>query len=512
MSKAARVENRDATSFNPVQNRRANSLLQHNSERSIRPLVGGMNSSGQSLDAETREFMEPRFGHDFSQVRVHQDAPAAESARSANALAYAMGDNIVFGAGKYEPGTNRGRRLLAHELAHVAQQRRGPGANNDAESRARNAASKVSEGGFIEPELIGQAPLGVYADDGTQTTSEESKGGSFKSAGPPLSGHLQVSSWLVQELIKQGQLSPQLLQLIQSGQIEIKPDEKSGGIKTGGAKPIGDKTESGSKKFSLEFNALPYRFLGSTTGISGSDSGAKTAPVSPPTPQWVLTGGYTDPVIGYIPRHFVKWTPPSPSAPQPAGEPNWLQKSLADLKTSFSFSEGLTISSISNPGVSTSIFVTGVTQRAKIKGLGVQTELGWDKSIGLQLSYRDWYLHGTLDADGKWGLTLSFPNDSPVPITPWINDIFRQGGVAIAGFAKAAAAGPPNLNNLDPLIKEVSPHVDRMKGAIDAAKGIAKAQPGINVALTVGSGPRPGAEPAEKPSGIFIGGAIVGSF
>ncbi len=99
------------------------------------------------------------------------------------------------------------------------------------------------------------------------------------------------------------------------------------------------------------------------------------------------------------------WTPPSPSAPQAAGEPNWLQKSLADLKTSFDFSEGLTISSISHPGVSTSIFVTGITQRVKAPGgVGVQTEFGWDRSVGLQLSYRDWYLRGSLDTDGKWGL------------------------------------------------------------------------------------------------------------
>lgn len=290
-----------------------------------------------------------------------------------------------------------------------------------------------------------------------------------------------------------------MLQLSQRGQI---PDEKSASTATGAA------TRSGAAISLSRFRRRRFR-----RSRLRSSWGAKTTPASPPTPQWVLTGGFFDPVIGYIPRHFVKWTPPTPSAPQPAGEPNWPQKSLADLKTSFDFSDGLTISSISNPGVSTSIFVTGITSPAKTKGgLGVQTELGWDKSVGLQLFYRDWYLHGTLNTDGKWGLTLSFPNDSPVPITPWVNDIFREGLVAIQGFAKAAAAGPPNLNNLDPLMKQITPHVDRMKGAIDAAKGIAKAQPGVNVALTVGSGPRPGATPADKPSGIFVGGAIVGSF
>ncbi len=64
--------------------------------------------------------MEPRFGHDFSQVRVHTDALAAESARAIDARAYARGNAIVFGAGEYRPSSPAGRRLLAHELAHVA--------------------------------------------------------------------------------------------------------------------------------------------------------------------------------------------------------------------------------------------------------------------------------------------------------------------------------------------------------------------------------------------------------
>ncbi|PWB58135.1 MAG: hypothetical protein C3F18_03020 [Nitrosomonadales bacterium] len=83
-----------------------------------------LRSPGQPLDTTTRAFMEPRFGHDFSQVRVHTDAKAAESARAVNALAYTMGRNVVCGTGQYAPGTSMGHRLLAHELAHVVQQQR----------------------------------------------------------------------------------------------------------------------------------------------------------------------------------------------------------------------------------------------------------------------------------------------------------------------------------------------------------------------------------------------------
>ena len=81
-----------------------------------------LRSNGQSLNATTRSFMEPGFGHDFSRVRVHTDARAAASAEAVNALAYTVGNNIVFNSGRYAPGTAEGDRLLAHELTHVIQQ------------------------------------------------------------------------------------------------------------------------------------------------------------------------------------------------------------------------------------------------------------------------------------------------------------------------------------------------------------------------------------------------------
>lgn len=81
-----------------------------------------LRAPGQPLDANTRNFMETRFGYDFSHVRVHTGQRAAESARDVDALAYTSGQNVVFGTGQYAPGTQSGRRLLAHELAHTIQQ------------------------------------------------------------------------------------------------------------------------------------------------------------------------------------------------------------------------------------------------------------------------------------------------------------------------------------------------------------------------------------------------------
>lgn len=85
-----------------------------------------LRSSGQPLDSSTRAFMEPRFGHDFNGVRVHTDPLAAESAQAVNAIAYTVGRNVVFGRGRYQPTSTHGRRLLAHELAHVVQQDQSP--------------------------------------------------------------------------------------------------------------------------------------------------------------------------------------------------------------------------------------------------------------------------------------------------------------------------------------------------------------------------------------------------
>jgi len=93
---------------------------------------------GQPLDSATRGFMEPRFGQDFSKLRVHTDARAAESAKAIGAHAYTVGSHIVFGAGRYEPLSSFGGALLAHELAHVVQQ------SGSSESTELSAAGHIA--------------------------------------------------------------------------------------------------------------------------------------------------------------------------------------------------------------------------------------------------------------------------------------------------------------------------------------------------------------------------------
>jgi len=81
-----------------------------------------LRSPGEPLDPAARAFFEPRFGADLGSVRVHSHELARSSARAVNALAYTVGNHIVFGEGQYAPGTVAGHRLLAHEIAHVIQQ------------------------------------------------------------------------------------------------------------------------------------------------------------------------------------------------------------------------------------------------------------------------------------------------------------------------------------------------------------------------------------------------------
>lgn len=132
-----------------------------------------LRSPGRPLDDATRGFMERRFDHDFSQVRVHNDTQAAESADAVNAVAYTVGRHVVFGAGQYQPSNEEGRELLAHELTHVVHQGAAEyaegslpvGRTDDAaETEARTMAAAVRAGASNDvavrsgPALLRQPP------------------------------------------------------------------------------------------------------------------------------------------------------------------------------------------------------------------------------------------------------------------------------------------------------------------------------------------------------------------
>jgi hypothetical protein len=126
-----------------------------------------LNLPGQRLDAATRCLMEHRFGHDFSRVRVHADPRSGESAQVMNALAYTVGNDVVFEAGQYAPHRREGRKLLAHELAHVVQQGGRPArsqgelavsSSNDAsEQEASEITDRFERDAWFEPKAESKA-------------------------------------------------------------------------------------------------------------------------------------------------------------------------------------------------------------------------------------------------------------------------------------------------------------------------------------------------------------------
>jgi hypothetical protein len=113
--------------------------------RGLEARVRSLRDGGRPLSPSVRSFFEPRFGHDFSQVQVHTGVQAAQSAQLANARAFTLGRDIVFGSGQYVPETETGQRLLAHELTHVIQQN--VKMHTAASSRRGGSQNQVAEGG-----------------------------------------------------------------------------------------------------------------------------------------------------------------------------------------------------------------------------------------------------------------------------------------------------------------------------------------------------------------------------
>lgn len=131
-----------------------------------------LRSPGRPLDPATRHFMGSRFGRDFHDVRVHADDRAAASAHAVHARAYTVGSHVVFSANQYAPHTVPGRRLLAHELAHVAQQDRLPGRRLQREATRPRAATGTSVAKDVETRTKGVKGKGVTAGSLARTEWE----------------------------------------------------------------------------------------------------------------------------------------------------------------------------------------------------------------------------------------------------------------------------------------------------------------------------------------------------
>jgi hypothetical protein len=120
-----------------------------------------LSSPGQPLDESTRSYMEPRFGYDFSRVRIHTDSDAAESAKAVSARAYTVGSDVVLAGQTYAPHAPEGRKLLAHELAHVVQQ---SSPARTTTRLARQEATPPEAGKAPVAPAVANIPWGNYVD------------------------------------------------------------------------------------------------------------------------------------------------------------------------------------------------------------------------------------------------------------------------------------------------------------------------------------------------------------
>jgi len=149
-----------------------------------------LRSPGQPLDSATRAFMEPRFGHDFSRVRLHSDPRANESARAVSANAYTVGNEIVFANRPSGLGDSAGSRLIAHELSHVVQQsgrRHGSGelqvgAADSAQEREADQAARSVVSGRLDKALMRLGSPSIQRDPAPTPTP--APGGSASAPAP----------------------------------------------------------------------------------------------------------------------------------------------------------------------------------------------------------------------------------------------------------------------------------------------------------------------------------------
>ncbi len=155
---------------------------------------------GRPLDSTLQQDMEGRFGYDFSKVRVHSGAAAEQSARDVKADAYTVGRDIVFGSGRFAPGTHPGRRLIAHELTHVVQQSESDGIRVDSRNPKR-ALSPISLGttsqNTSEPPAHSSMPAPLV-----------SRGGFGRVAIRPIAGNMASERLFRKETAVEGAVQP----------------------------------------------------------------------------------------------------------------------------------------------------------------------------------------------------------------------------------------------------------------------------------------------------------------
>ncbi len=476
-----------------------------------------LSGPGQPLDAATRTYFEPRFGHDFSQVRVHSDSQAAESARSVNALAYTVGRDVVFGAGQFQPGTTHGNKLLAHELTHTIQQRGqsslqgklevGP-ANDRYEQEADQQALAVSESrqaavpspstaALIQRQTAPATPTAVpspLASPGTgssQTPLTEDLGQTeaVTPQNPRLVGFAdKVKSMLLTNLNTYINVTGYWnINSINANDPNFfqKQTEQRGAAAQRAAQVKTILVGLGVPAARIQADSFDESILSQT---GSTLNGHVLVAYFPTTPNLKLPDTFA-PLQG----------PPAPTAtgtpPQPAQGDSAIIAAVRGAITTVT--EGVNIGRGNNR---LNIGVSGLTKQLQLGKFGITGSVGWTGTLGLATSYRGLNLSGELASD-RWELKLSFPDVDAAPNLADLAHIFQQGELAIGRIAGATSSFH-NLKDIPNLTDTIHPYVQPVKDAMEAAKGIGAARPNRIIFGGSLSGPRGNATDAPSPPGI----------
>ncbi|MFV0458463.1 MAG: DUF4157 domain-containing protein [Actinomycetales bacterium] len=147
-------------------------------EESRSPVLDVVAGAGRPLEPEVRQDMESRLGHDFSDVRIHDDSAAHSSAESVRAHAYTVGSDVVFQRDAYDPGSHQGRTTLAHELTHVVQQRQGAvdGTSTGTGIQVSDPGDRFEREAAATAERVMAGPTPAVQRDGLEDQTEAGQG------------------------------------------------------------------------------------------------------------------------------------------------------------------------------------------------------------------------------------------------------------------------------------------------------------------------------------------------
>jgi hypothetical protein len=475
--------------------------------------------AGRPLEPPVRGDMERAFGHDFSRVRVHAGPEAAGVAHGLGAAAFTRGRDLYFGAGRYAPDSAPGRRLLAHELAHVVQQDAGGGADatgparvvppwHPSERAASAAARRAGEGGAPGPATASAAELArsAAAPKGA-VVQRETPGAAEASPDAPLA----APQGGPRERFTDPRLrfSPEVAQKILSER----------------AAPLRDWLEANTDSLKL---------------LSGAQIVARVRTLSVVGPDFADIEILKE-VGAWAARHHHEGAsllpePAKAQAPPPPGDSELLGAAAAGFSAA---KDGVGIvrpgagrAVISMEGATAGLALRRVgelsatlepggvelelegkkTGRAKKPKWKANASLSWDGDVGVSVTAGELHFKASID-DKRWSASLSFPGDSPLTFISELTRIFSAGEAGMRGIV-AAVEDFDDLSEIPDVAAAVKPHLAPVEAAVSAAKAIAKVVPRrVNVGITA-SGPvdtpgTPSASGGAEPEGVKLVGTVT---